>query len=120
MRRGTQERSTGKERLIWGWTNIIISATLHYAEAWYQIHVSAAKVGLMGFTCSKHLILCRNLLLNVSNFQHAAVDAATRNLALVWGTDYDIRMNRIAPGPIGDTPTRNLALEWGTIGGTPG
>ena len=58
----------------------------------------------MGFTCSKHLILCRNLLLNVPNFQHAAVDVPTRNLALEWGTDYDIRLNGIAPGPIGDTP----------------
>lgn len=27
----------------------------------------------------------------------------TRNLALEWGTDYDIRVNGIAPGPIGDT-----------------
>ncbi|KAK4434692.1 Peroxisomal 2,4-dienoyl-CoA reductase [Sesamum alatum] len=54
-----------------------ISATLHYTAAWYQIHVSAAK---------------------------AAVDAVTRNLALEWGTDYDIRVNGIAPGPIGDTP----------------
>ncbi|KAK6133158.1 hypothetical protein DH2020_033096 [Rehmannia glutinosa] len=54
-----------------------ISATLHYTAAWYQIHVSAAK---------------------------AAVDALTRNLALEWGTDYDIRVNGIAPGPIGDTP----------------
>ena len=27
-----------------------------------------------------------------------------RNLALEWGTDYDIRVNGIAPGPIGDTP----------------
>lgn len=53
-----------------------ISATLHYTAAWYQIHVSAAK---------------------------AAVDAITRNLALEWGTDYDIRVNGIAPGPIGDT-----------------
>ncbi|KAJ9673079.1 hypothetical protein PVL29_026386 [Vitis rotundifolia] len=53
-----------------------ISATLHYTAAWYQIHVSAAK---------------------------AAVDATTRNLALEWGTDYDIRVNGIAPGPIGDT-----------------
>lgn len=34
----------------------------------------------------------------------AAVDALTRNLALEWGTDYDIRVNGIAPGPIGDTP----------------
>lgn len=33
----------------------------------------------------------------------AAVDAVTRNLALEWGTDYDIRVNGIAPGPIGDT-----------------
>lgn len=33
----------------------------------------------------------------------AAVDALTRNLALEWGTDYDIRVNGIAPGPIGDT-----------------
>lgn len=54
-----------------------ISATLHYTAAWYQIHVAAAK---------------------------AAVDAITRNLALEWGTDYDIRVNGIAPGPIGDTP----------------
>ncbi|KAL2897277.1 Peroxisomal 2 4-dienoyl-CoA reductase [Bienertia sinuspersici] len=54
-----------------------ISATLHYTAAWYQIHVSAAK---------------------------AAIDATTRNLALEWGTDYDIRVNGIAPGPIGDTP----------------
>lgn len=34
----------------------------------------------------------------------AAVDATTRNLALEWGTDYDIRVNGIAPGPIGGTP----------------
>jgi peroxisomal 2,4-dienoyl-CoA reductase len=54
-----------------------ISATLHYTASWYQLHVSAAK---------------------------AAVDATTRNLALEWGTDYDIRVNGIAPGPIGDTP----------------
>ncbi|XP_073302217.1 peroxisomal 2,4-dienoyl-CoA reductase [(3E)-enoyl-CoA-producing]-like isoform X2 [Primulina huaijiensis] len=53
-----------------------ISATLHYTASWYQIHVSAAK---------------------------AAVDALTRNLALEWGTDYDIRVNGVAPGPIGDT-----------------
>jgi peroxisomal 2,4-dienoyl-CoA reductase len=54
-----------------------ISATLHYTAGWYQIHVSAAK---------------------------AAVDSITRSLALEWGTDYDIRVNGIAPGPIGDTP----------------
>lgn len=56
---------------------INISATLHYTASWYQIHVSAAK---------------------------AAVDATTRNLALEWGTDYDIRVNGIAPGPIAGTP----------------
>lgn len=54
-----------------------ISATLHYTAGWYQIHVSAAK---------------------------AAVDSITRSLALEWGTDYDIRVNGIAPGPIRDTP----------------
>ncbi|CAK9174999.1 unnamed protein product [Ilex paraguariensis] len=59
-----------------GGTILNISATLHYTASWYQIHVSAAK---------------------------AAVDAITRNLALEWGTDYDIRVNGIAPGPIGDT-----------------
>lgn len=53
-----------------------ISATLHYTASWYQIHVSAAK---------------------------AAVDSLTRSLALEWGTDYDIRVNGIAPGPISDT-----------------
>ncbi|KAM1107554.1 hypothetical protein EV1_004261 [Malus domestica] len=60
-----------------GGTILNISVTLHYTAAWYQVHVSAAK---------------------------AAVDATTRNLALEWGTDYDIRVNGIAPGPIGDTP----------------
>uniref|UniRef100_A0A5B7BSF0 2,4-dienoyl-CoA reductase [(3E)-enoyl-CoA-producing] n=1 Tax=Davidia involucrata TaxID=16924 RepID=A0A5B7BSF0_DAVIN len=55
---------------------INISVTLHYTASWYQIHVSAAK---------------------------AAVDSITRSLALEWGTDYDIRVNGIAPGPIEDT-----------------
>ncbi|KAI5062997.1 hypothetical protein GOP47_0021544 [Adiantum capillus-veneris] len=56
---------------------INISATLHYSAQWYQIHVSAAK---------------------------AAIDSLTRSLALEWGTDYGIRVNGIAPGPIKDTP----------------
>jgi peroxisomal 2,4-dienoyl-CoA reductase len=34
----------------------------------------------------------------------AAVDSLTRSLALEWGTDYNIRCNGIAPGPISDTP----------------
>lgn len=59
-----------------GGTIINISATLHYTATWYQIHVSAAK---------------------------AAVDSLTRSLALEWGTDYGIRVNGIAPGPIDDT-----------------
>lgn len=62
-----------------------ISATLHYTASWYQIHVSAAK---------------------------AAVDSITRSLALEWGTDYNIRVNGIAPGPIEGTPgLRKLAPE---------
>ncbi|XP_047066024.1 peroxisomal 2,4-dienoyl-CoA reductase [(3E)-enoyl-CoA-producing]-like [Lolium rigidum] len=56
---------------------INISATLQYTASWYQIHLSAAKAG---------------------------VDSITRSLALEWGTDYDIRVNGIAPGPIGGTP----------------
>uniref|UniRef100_A0A6V7PUR3 2,4-dienoyl-CoA reductase [(3E)-enoyl-CoA-producing] n=1 Tax=Ananas comosus var. bracteatus TaxID=296719 RepID=A0A6V7PUR3_ANACO len=64
---------------------INISATLHYTASWYQLHVSAAK---------------------------AAVDSITRSLALEWGTDYDIRVNGIAPGPIEGTPgMRKLAPE---------
>ncbi|KAI3996843.1 hypothetical protein MKX01_021119, partial [Papaver californicum] len=59
-----------------GGTILNISATLHYTASWYQIHVSAAK---------------------------AAVDSITRSLALEWGTDYDIRVNGIAPGPIEGT-----------------
>ncbi|KAE7995937.1 hypothetical protein FH972_000694 [Carpinus fangiana] len=59
-----------------GGTIINISATLHYTATWYQIHVSAAK---------------------------AAVDSITRSLALEWGTDYNSRVNGIAPGPIEDT-----------------
>ncbi|CAJ1978394.1 unnamed protein product [Sphenostylis stenocarpa] len=67
----------GRSSSSYGGSIINISATLHYTASWYQIHVSAAK---------------------------AAVDATTRNLALEWGTDYDIRVNGIAPGPISDTP----------------
>ncbi|GJN01768.1 hypothetical protein PR202_ga19063 [Eleusine coracana subsp. coracana] len=64
---------------------INISATLHYTASWYQVHVSAATAG---------------------------VDSITRSLALEWGTDYDIRVNGIAPGAIGDTPgMRKLAPE---------
>lgn len=66
----------GKEPSSGGGVIINISATLHYTATWYQIHVSAAK---------------------------AAVDSLTRSLALEWGTDYDIRVNGIAPGPIDDT-----------------
>jgi peroxisomal 2,4-dienoyl-CoA reductase len=52
-----------------------ISATLHYLGTPMQLHVSAAKAG---------------------------VDALTTNLAVEWGA-YGIRVNAIAPGPIGDT-----------------
>jgi peroxisomal 2,4-dienoyl-CoA reductase len=67
----------GRDSSSSGGSILNISATLHYTASWYQIHVSAAK---------------------------AAVDATTRNLALEWGTDYDIRVNGIAPGPIEGTP----------------
>ncbi|CAA7016263.1 unnamed protein product [Microthlaspi erraticum] len=67
----------GRDSSSSGGSILNISATLHYTASWYQIHVSAAK---------------------------AAVDATTRNLALEWGTDYDIRVNGIAPGPIAGTP----------------
>jgi peroxisomal 2,4-dienoyl-CoA reductase len=52
-----------------------ISATLHYGGSPGQAHVAAAK---------------------------AAVDALTRTLAVEWGPQ-GIRVNAIAPGPIGDT-----------------
>ncbi|PHU17991.1 Peroxisomal 2,4-dienoyl-CoA reductase [Capsicum chinense] len=52
-----------------------ISATLHYTASWYQIHVVVAK---------------------------AVIDAVTRNLALEWGKDYNIKVNGIAQGSIGD------------------
>jgi peroxisomal 2,4-dienoyl-CoA reductase len=52
-----------------------ISATLHYGGTPGQAHVAAAK---------------------------AAVDALTRTLAVEWGPE-GIRVNAIAPGPIGDT-----------------
>ncbi|KAK9832722.1 hypothetical protein WJX81_003788 [Elliptochloris bilobata] len=54
---------------------INISATLHYGATWWQAHASAAK---------------------------AAVDSLTRSLAVEWGA-FGIRVNGIAPGPIGGT-----------------
>jgi peroxisomal 2,4-dienoyl-CoA reductase len=58
-----------------------ISATLHYGGTPGQAHVAAAKAG---------------------------VDALTRTLAVEWGPQR-IRVNAIAPGPIGDTEgTRRL------------
>lgn len=54
---------------------INISATLHYVGTLFQSHVCAAKAG---------------------------IDALTLNLAAEWGKD-GIRVNGIAPGPIGDT-----------------
>ena len=94
-----------------GGTILNISATLHYTASWYQIHVSAAKVGNLDVTSIVFvfgfvLLLFFFLEPSCLNFlsAQAAVDATTRNLALEWGADYDIRVNGIAPGPIGDTP----------------
>ena len=60
-----------------------ISATLHYGGTPGQAHVAAAK---------------------------AAVDAMTRTLAVEWGPQ-GIRVNAIAPGPIGDTEGATAALR---------
>ncbi len=52
-----------------------VSATLHYIGQPFQVHAGSAK---------------------------AAVDAMTRHLAVEWGPA-GVRVNAIAPGPIGDT-----------------
>jgi 2,4-dienoyl-CoA reductase [(3E)-enoyl-CoA-producing], peroxisomal len=54
---------------------INISATAHFGGTPAQLHASAAKAG---------------------------VDAVTRTLAVEWG-EHGIRVNGIAPGPVGDT-----------------
>lgn len=46
-------------------------------------------------------------LLSDSGLLQAAVDSLTRSLALEFGTDYSIRCNGVAPGPISDTPGMN-------------
>jgi len=88
-----------------GGTIINISATLHYTATWYQIHVSAAKVCKFevfnfhnNFTYDPYSTSSHPFL-----FYQAAVDSITRSLALEWGTDYNIRVNGVAPGPIEDT-----------------
>merc|ERR1712003_381657 len=74
-----------KESKVGG--NIIsLTATLHYTATWWQTAPVAAK---------------------------AAIDAMSRNLALEW-SDYGIRVNTIAPGPIAHT----AGLEKLTGGGT--
>lgn len=95
LKKGGAGKSSSSGGLI-----LNISATLHYTASWYQIHVSAAKV------CN--LMLVVRMIVSFYFWWccfcvQAAVDALTRNLALEWGTDYDIRVNGIAPGPIADT-----------------
>ncbi|KAK3010146.1 hypothetical protein RJ639_011803 [Escallonia herrerae] len=90
-----------------GGSIVNISATLHYTAAWYQIHVSAAKVCGVLSSFRKARDFCQNFHLSSVLLLQAAVDAITRNLALEWGTDYDVRVNGIAPGPIGDTAGMN-------------
>lgn len=94
-----------------------ISATLHYTASWYQIHVSAAKVWqhlIFIFSISFFFLIIYNnitiLLATMLSSPQAAVDSVTRSLALEWGTDYDIRVNGIAPGPINDTPGMSKLL----------
>jgi Enoyl-(Acyl carrier protein) reductase len=66
-------RKAGEERC--GSLILNVTATLHYVQAPYQLHASAAKAG---------------------------VDQITRHLAAEWGK-YGIRTVGIAPGPIADT-----------------
>ncbi|KAF3437427.1 hypothetical protein FNV43_RR20180 [Rhamnella rubrinervis] len=54
-----------------------------------------------GLILTSELLYIMQLL--VPNFQQAVVDATTRNLALEWGTDYDVRLSRSLPGRTGET-----------------
>lgn len=73
LRKDAEGKEPGRRQ---GGVIINISATLHYGASWYQSHASAAK---------------------------AAIDSLTRSLCLEWGPEYGIRINGIAPGPVGNT-----------------
>lgn len=82
LRKGAKGKELGNTE---GGVIINISATLHYGASWYQSHASAAK---------------------------AAIDSLTRSLCLEWGSEYGIRVNGIAPGPVGNTAgTRKLGVS---------
>ncbi|TXG71311.1 hypothetical protein EZV62_006246 [Acer yangbiense] len=67
---------------------------------------------LVNAAAGNFLVSAEDLSPNGFKTVYAAIDSVTRNLALEWGTDYDIRVNGIAPGPISGTlGMTKLALD---------
>ncbi|TXG71334.1 hypothetical protein EZV62_006269 [Acer yangbiense] len=97
-----------------GWLDILVNAAAgNFLVSAADLSPNGFKTGSMSSPLQLWILIlsehsqCATKHLNISkreDSEEAAIDSVTRNLALEWGIDYDIRVNGIAPGPISGTP----------------